>query len=137
MAGELILDTGPLVAMLDASQDSHDSCVSFFADWIGPVLTTEAVLTEATHLLASARGGPAACLDFFLDGGAILVPPVLSRIERVRGLVRKYADVPMDYADGTLVSLAEEFRTENVFTLDFGGFSVYRWNRRRKFRIYP
>ena len=74
MRGELLLDTGALVSLLDRSQTHHLKCRRAFADWTGPVVSTEAVLTEATHLLAGVDGGRAACVDFFLSGGALLVP---------------------------------------------------------------
>jgi predicted nucleic acid-binding protein len=69
MAGELLLDTGALVSLLDRSQTHHLKCRRAFADWTGPLVSTEAVLTEATHLLAGVHGGHAACVDFFLSGG--------------------------------------------------------------------
>ena len=72
MRGELLLDTGALVSLLDRSQTHHLKCRRAFADWTGPVVSTEAVLTETTHLLAGVQGGRAACVDFFLSGGALL-----------------------------------------------------------------
>src|SRR6266487_4065531 len=72
MRGELLLDTGALVSLLDRSQTHHQTCRRAFADWTGVVVSTEAVLTEATHLLAGVRGGRAACVDFFLAGVALL-----------------------------------------------------------------
>ena len=137
MAGELLLDTGPLVALLDRSQSAHERCREFFAVWKGPVVTTEAVLTEATHLLSAVHQGADTCLRFMLQGGAILSSGGLARLERSARLMQKYHDVPMDYADATLVSLAEELGTNRVFTLDVSGFSVYRWDRRRTFQIVP
>ena len=137
MAGELLLDTGPLVALLDADQRDHARCVAFFDGWRGPVVTTEAVVTEATHLLASDTRGAATCVEFFVHGGAIVVHGGVSRLERVLELVRRYADIPMDYADATLVALAEELRAADVFTLDRRGFLAYRWGRRGTFRVHP
>lgn len=137
MAGELILDTGPLVALLDEDQKAHDRCREFFSHWTRPVLSTEAVLTEATHLLARVRNGPEACLDFFLRGAALLVPVSRARVERSRELVHRYADIPMDYADATLVALADEIGTDRVFTLDRRGFETYRLRRKRAFKIVP
>ena len=67
MAGELLLDTGALVSLLDRSQTHHDACRRFFEKWTGPVVSTEAVLTEATQLLASIDGGVTASIDFFLE----------------------------------------------------------------------
>ena len=107
MAGELLLDTGALVSLLDRSQTHHLKCRRAFADWTGSLVSTEAVLTEATHLLAGVRGGRAACVDFFVSGGALLVPSTMTSLQRVRKLLDKYADLPMDFADATLVALAE------------------------------
>jgi predicted nucleic acid-binding protein len=49
--------------------------------------------------------------------------------------MRKYRDVPMDHADATLVVLADELATPQVFTLDLRGFRAYRWKTRRAFRV--
>ena len=72
MAGELLLDTGALVSLLDRTQRDHAACRRFFSEWDGPVVSTEAVLTEATHLLQGVDKGAASCVAFFLAGGALL-----------------------------------------------------------------
>ncbi len=99
-------------------------------------MSTEAVLTEATHLLSRVRSGREKCLEFFLEGGATLIPPNLSILHRCHQLIEKYADVPMDYADATLVALAEELDTDLIFTTD-GDFQIYRMRRNRPLRIVP
>jgi predicted nucleic acid-binding protein len=137
MAGELILDTGALVSILDRSQADHEKCSRFFEAWERPILSTEAVLTEATHLLGRIHHGRKACVEFFLDGGAVLVPTTASSLRRVRELLEDYADLPMDYADATLVVLAEEIGTDLVFTTDRRDFGVYRIRARKRFRIVP
>jgi predicted nucleic acid-binding protein len=137
VAGELLLDTGALVSLLDRSQKHHQRFARFFSEWERPVLSTEAVLTEATHLLGRFRGGPGVCLDFFLSGGALLVPATKASLRRTRDLITQYADLPMDYADATLVVLAEELGTNLVFTTDRRNFAVYRINGRRRFEILP
>ena len=137
MAGELLLDTGALVSLLDRSQSFHSAFARFFEGWRGPVVSTEAVLTQATHLLAKVPGGPGACCDFFLEGGAVLVPSSPASLRRCRELIASYRDLPMDFADATLVALAEELDTDLVFTTDRRDFSVYRIRARRKFRIEP
>ncbi len=137
MAGELLLDTGALVSLLDRSQEHHEKCVRFFEKWERPVVSTEAVLTEATHLLGRVRRGRKACVDFFLDGGAVLVPTTVPSLRRVRELLDDYADLPMDYADATLVVLAEEIGTDLVFTTDRRDFRVYRIRGRKRFQIVP
>ena len=137
MAGELLLDTGALVSLLDRSQEHHEKCVHFFEEWERPVVSTEAVLTEATHLLGRVRQGRKACVEFFLEGGAVLVPTTVPSLRRVRELLDDYTDLPMDYADATLVVLAEEIGTDLVFTTDRRDFRVYRIRGRKRFQIAP
>ena len=137
MAAELLLDTGALVSILDRSQKHHAACRRTFDKWKGTVVSTEAVLTESTHLLADVHDGAASCVEFFLAGGAVLVPSTSASLKRVRVLLDKYADLPMDFADATLVALAEELDSNIVFTTDRTDFSVYRVKDRRPFRILP
>lgn len=137
MAGELLLDTGALVCLLDRSQNRHEEFVRFFDDWAGEVVSSEAVLTEATHLLGRLPGGTKACLDFFLAGGALLVPTTPASLRRSRDLIEAYDDLPMDFADSTLVALAEELDTNRVFTTDRKDFSLYRIRGRGHFSIVP
>jgi len=137
VAGELLLDTGALVSLLDRSQKRHVAFAEFFASWHRPVVSTEAVLTEATHLLGGLPGGRKACVDFFLSGGALLVPATTASLRRSHDLLSQYGDLPMDYADATLVVLAEEMDTHLVFTTDRRDFAVYRVKGRRRFEILP
>ncbi len=133
----LLLDAGALITLLDRSQRNHDAFAAFFDGWHGAVVSTEAVLTEASHLLGGAQGGRTACLDFFLAGGATLVPQSRAALGRCRELVERYRNVPMDYADATLVVLAEDLDTDLVFTTDEKDFSIYRIGKRRRFRVAP
>jgi hypothetical protein len=94
VAGELLVDTGALVFLLDRSQKRHEAFARFFGEWDRPVVSTEAVLTEATDLLGGLKGGRQACIDFFLSGGALLVPATKGSLRRSRELVNQYADLP-------------------------------------------
>jgi len=135
VAGELLLDSGALVGLLDRSQSVHLKCVEFFTGWKTTVVTTEAVLTESTHLLSSVRRGAAACLDFVLRA-TVMVPASERSLRRCRTLMEKYSDIPMDYADATLVSLAEELNTDAIFTFD-RDFRIYRIHGKKQFRTLP
>ena len=137
MANELLLDTGALVSILDKSQHGHKQFVKYFESWSGEVVSTEAVLTEATHLLGRVSGGTNACLDFVLAEGAILVPSTIGSLRRVRELIDQYNNLPMDFADATLVAFAEELGTNLVFTTDNRDFSVYRIKGSKRFRVMP
>src|SRR5207247_5188411 len=135
--GELLLDTGALVSLLDRSQTHHLKCGRAFADWTGPVVSTEAVLTEATHLLAGVHGGRAACVDFFLSGGALLVPSSVTSLQRVRKLLDKYGDLRMDFADAALVAVAVDLACTSVVMAERTDFSVTRYTGREWCRSEP
>ena len=133
----MLLDTGALISLLDRSQSQHIECVEFFSAWTGEVVTSEAVLTEATHLLGRAPRGATACLDFVLAGGTLVAPSSIDTLRRARDLMDKYADRPMDFADATLVVLAEDLDSNLILTTDRADFSIYRINGRRAFRVVP
>jgi uncharacterized protein len=135
VAGELLLDTGALVSILDRSQSHHRAFAEFFESWTQEVITTEAVLTESTHLLSRVDGGALACVDFVLSGGAVLVPLGLSALRRARELMAQYQDCPMDFADASLVVLAEDSDTSMVLTTDRKDFSIYRIRGRKRFTM--
>ena len=134
---DLLLDTGPFVALLDRSERNHKRCTAFFRDFRGRLITTESVLTEAVYLLGPSFPRQKPALDFILAGGAELVPMMPAMLNRCVHLMSKYSDVPMDYADATLVAVGETLGIRDVLTLDRKGFSVYRYASRGAFRIFP
>ena len=136
MAGELLLDTGALVGLLDRGQSVHQACSDFYSQWDGQIVTSEAVITESTHLLSAARGGGTACIDFILQGNILVFPSTEVSLKRCRQLMEKYSDLPMDFADATLVVIAEELGTDLIFTVDHD-FYIYRIRGRKHFRIVP
>ena len=137
MADELLLDTGPFVALVDRSESAHDDCVAALESWTGPVVTTEAVLTETLYLVGPQWKAQKAVLEFILRGAFQLVPSSQASLRRVAALMERYRNIPMDFADATLVALGEELETDLVFTLDRRGFSIYRLGRRKAFQLIP
>jgi predicted nucleic acid-binding protein len=133
----ILLDTGALVALLDKSEKNHHRCVEFLKDFKGKLLTTEPVLTEAVYLLGSSVKAQKICIEFISKGGATLVPQSPESLSRAIILIEKYKDIPMDFADATLVTLAEETGIDEVFTLDIRGFSAYRIHGRKAFKVWP
>jgi predicted nucleic acid-binding protein len=67
----------------------------------------------------------------------VLLPSTPTTIKRVAALMKRYRDVPMDYADATLVALSEDLDTDRVFTLNLLGFRTYRKNVRVPFHVLP
>lgn len=137
MANELLLDTGAFVALVDRSERRHADCVAVLEGWSDRIVTTEAVLTETLYLVGPRWTAQKICLEFLLRGAFLMVPPSQASLKRVSILMEKYRSVPMDYADATLVALGEELQTDVVFTLDHRGFSAYRLNQRKPFRLVP
>ena len=137
MANELLLDTGAFVALADRSERRHADCVAVLGSWSGRIVTTEAVLTETLHLVGPRWQAQKVCLEFLLRGAFLMAPASQASLKRVSVLMEKYRNVPMDYADATLVALGEELGTDLVFTLDQRGFSVYRLNQRGSFQLLP
>jgi hypothetical protein len=136
MRGNTLLDTGPIVALLHAGDAYHRTCRDLFESFSGRFFTTEAVLTEALHLLRRFKRGQKLGLEFFLRGAATLVPQSRESLKRCLQLMERYANVPMDFADATLVALGEDLGIGQVFTIDRRGFDVYRAGR-RAFKVFP
>jgi predicted nucleic acid-binding protein len=134
---DMLLDTGPFVAFLDRSERNHQRCLAFMREFKGRLFTTEAVLTEVVYLLGPSFANQKPALDFIMLGGAELVPLSTVLLKRSAALMAKYADTPMDFADATLVALAEERSITTIVTLDRKDFSVYRTGSRKGFTVFP
>lgn len=133
-----LTDAGPLVALIDADEADHETCVLALRGLRAPLLTTWPAFTEAMYLLARAGAGPAkaALWKLVLSGRLVLAELSPSALRRAAALMNKYADLPMDLADATLVALAEERGERQIFTLD-SDFGVYRIHGRTRFEIIP
>jgi uncharacterized protein len=130
----VLLDTGCLVALLDRSEQYHRHCVEVVSTISMPLATCEAVIAETCYLLRGVPGAPIAVLEN-VEKGIIEVPLRLAdQAARVARLLKKYADVPMDLADGCLVDLATQCQTGKILTLDHD-FKVYRWGKNRSFEL--
>jgi predicted nucleic acid-binding protein len=131
-----ILDTGPLVAYLSAADKSHSHVAARLDAFTGQLFTTSAVIGEAMYLLSSVRRGPALLAEFVAESGIqILDFSQADELAEAARRMEKYADLPMDYADATLVLLAERLRVFEVLTLDRRGFSVFRSSQGKTFSL--
>ncbi len=133
-----LVDTGPLVAYLDRADSRHDEVSEALDGFSGRLVSTGAVITEAMHLLAEAREGPESLADFIEATDLHLTEMISSAaIRRAAVLMRKYSDTPMDFADATLVLLADDLGVVEILTLDRRGFSTYRTAKRKRFHVIP
>lgn len=133
-----LTDAGPLVALIDADEVDHEVCRLVLAQLRLPLLTTWPAFTEAMCLLSRAggRAGQEALWNLGLSGRLDLADLSRPALERSSQLMAKYADTPMDFADATLVALAEERGDRQVFTLDTD-FQIYRLHGRQRFEVVP
>jgi predicted nucleic acid-binding protein len=120
----VLVDTGPLVAWLDRSDQDHRLCSRFFAQASGPLLSTWPVLTEVCHLV------PADVAPRFLEwvqiGGLQLVELPPAALLVIGPWMRQYGDLPMDLADASLLWVAQQSGIHRIATLDRRDFGVYR-----------
>lgn len=131
---KILMDSGPMIALFDASDRHHQAAVNFIRTNRLPLLTTLASVTETLHMLDFSRQ---AQLDFleWIQRGAVEIQNIGNAdFGRIRELTAKYQDLPMDFADSCLVHLAEQLVIDTVATID-RDFSIYRINDRKKFKI--
>jgi uncharacterized protein len=137
----VLLDTSCIVALLDRSERHHRHCVEVVAglDEVvagldAPLITCEAVIAESCYLLRDISLASEAILEN-IDRGVFVVPYRLTgSAANVKRLMRKYASLPMDFADACLVDMANDFQTARILTLD-QDFTVYRWGKNRPFEL--
>ena len=129
-AERTIVDTGPLVAALNAADAHHAWACEVFGRLMPPVFTCEAVLSEAQFLLSARGGNPLAIIEWVRTGVLSLAFDAKSEIERLLVLQRSYRRLPMAFADACLVRMTELYECSRVLTTD-SDFHIYRRNRRQ------
>lgn len=133
----VLVDTGPIVAILSRRDEYHQLCVEALRDMPGPLFTCWPVITEAAWLLRRS-GAAVQQLLRSLDAGFLeLLPLTSDDAAAIASILKKYADLRIQLADAALVHLATRDGLDTVFTLDRRDFSVYRLPRGRAFRILP
>lgn len=127
-----LVDTGPLVAYLDASDQAHDEVVQRWDGFSGHLATTSAVITEAMHFVSASAEG-ATNLAELVTASSMEVFDLTQapELREAAALMKRYADTPMDFADATLVLLAEAIHVYDILTLDRRGFAVFRTRQNR------
>lgn len=132
-----LADTGALLACLDRSDPWHERCRDAFEQLRLPLSTSTAVLTELFHLLGdNPRERELAWA--FVRSGAVTVLSISDRdLSDIEALMRTYHDRPMDFADATLVHLAQRESLSTVFTVDHDDFEAYRVGGRKRLRVLP
>ena len=130
MKSRVIVDTGPLVAMLNRRDAHHKWVMQQLSEIQPPMITCEAVLAEATYLTRAVPDARAALIEMLAEGFLTIGMALADHYSAILTMVRRYTDVPMSLADACLVRLAELHPQSQVLTLD-SDFAVYRKNGRQ------
>jgi predicted nucleic acid-binding protein len=133
----VLIDTGPLVAILSPEERRHELCSSVLKSLANPPITCWPVITEATWLL---RGFPFAIKGLLssINAGIIEILQVNSmEANQIAMIMDRFASLRPQFADAMLVYLAHRESIDTIFTLDRRDFSVYRTARKKPFRLLP
>lgn len=130
MKGQVLVDTGPLVALLDRRDAHHQWARTQFSLIRPPLLTCESVLSEACFLLKDIPQGSHTILELLAGRVVMLAFSLAEELQPVARLMTRYAKVPMSLADACLVRMAEQYSSHFVLTLD-RDFTVYRKHGRQ------
>ncbi|HBC43112.1 MAG: type II toxin-antitoxin system VapC family toxin [Pseudanabaena sp.] len=132
----IIVDTGFWLALIDEGDPYHQKAVMALEKYNNePLITTWCVITETTYLLLSRLGTQAAInfIESLHQGFFTIFPLENTHTSRIIELMKKYADLPMDLADASLVVLAEHLGHGKIFSVDQRDFNTYRWKERHPF----
>ncbi len=137
MVHGMLVDAGPLIAILNRRDRDHEACVTFLKKVRRPLLSTWMPITEAMYLLDFSIAAQGALLEMIERGVLRILEIGNEDLPEIRSLMRKYSDQPMDFADATLVHVAQREALYEVFTLDQRDFCVYRLKQDKSFTIFP
>lgn len=122
-----LLDTGPLVAFLDGKDREHELVSEQLENFSGRLITTSAVVVEAMHFVSESEPGPSLLVKFLERSRTEVIEcTALTQLREAAALMRKYFNIPMDFADATLVLASDSLGSGDICTLDRRGFRVYR-----------
>ncbi len=131
---KILIDSGPLIALFDASDKYHNKAVHFIKSNKYHLVTTIASVTETLHLLNFNRNAQIDFMEWIHKGAVEIQNIENSDFGRLKELTEKYRDLPMDFADSCLVYLAEKLSLNTIATID-RDFTIYRIKGRKKFKV--
>lgn len=133
----VLVDTGPLVALLNRNDDHHEEIVATLKEIRDPLVTVWPVIVEAMYLLSYSWQAQKALWEIVETGVVRLLDLDESDVPGMKSLMEKYRDLPMDMADAALVHVAVREDLRRVLTLDKRAFGVYRLPRKGRFTLLP
>ncbi len=120
-----LVDSGPLVALYDSSDKFHKRVREFLKKFKGNLVSTWAVVTEVLYLLSFSNEAQISFLEWVEVRGIQIKEIELTDLHYIKTGLKKYSDLPMDFADSTLMAIAEKEKINKIFTID-KDFSIYK-----------
>jgi predicted nucleic acid-binding protein len=134
---QVLIDTGPLVAILAKSDSQHAVCVEALRTLTPPLFTCWPVVTEVAWLLRRQPLAIAKLFESFETGLLTMLSVDDGAIPEIAKLLHRYRDLGAQVADAALVHLAEREGIDTIFTMDRRDFTVYRYRDNRSFHLVP
>ena len=122
-----LIDAGPIIALFDRDDQHHSRVLEFMREFRGRLISTWPVLTEVSYMLDFNKETQLDFLSWVSEGGIEVVSLEQWQIIKVREVMEKYADLPADFADASLIVTAENRSLDAIITLD-SDFEVYKLN---------
>jgi len=132
----IIVDTGAFIGLFNKNDEYHVSARASFSNISEPLITTYPVVTETCYLLYN-RLGHHYQINFLMSIAKKTFKVFdfqENDILRMTELMERYCDLPMDFADASLVVLAEQLGHGRILTSDRRDFNIYRWNNNQLFK---
>lgn len=133
----ILIDSGPLVALLSERDQHHHICLAAAGELYGTFHTSWAVVTEAAHLLKRDAGSVQKLLAWIRTAEVLIQPLAVDDADGIARILDKYRDQRFDFADATLMYLAERDQMQTVFTIDRRHFTLFRTKSRAQLEIVP
>ena len=133
----VLVDAGPLVALVNRNDSHHEECRSALLRIRQPLATAWPPFTEAMYLVRDSLRAQNSLWEMVSTEAVNMLQLASSDCSRMRELMVRYSDLPMDLADAALVRLAERERIRRIFTIDRRDFQVYRPKGVGRFEILP
>ncbi|MBM9546645.1 PIN domain-containing protein [Leptospira sp. 201903074] len=129
-----IIDTGPIVAFFDESDNYCLQCRSFLKNFKGRLYTSLAVVTEVSYLLSDNKRIQKAFIEWIDNNAISILNQDNEQFSSILFFMDKYADRPMDFADASLMTISETYEIQNIFTLD-SDFRFYKSRKGKSLKI--
>lgn len=133
MANIALIDAGPLIALFDRGDTHHAKVTEFVKNYQGAFFTTLPVVTEVTHMIDFHPDAPVDFLSWICEGGLEIQPFELVDVEKAKFVMHKYRNIKLDFADASLVVLADRMRCYNILTCD-RDFGIVKTPKKKSIR---